>query len=244
MNKRGQITLFVILAIIVVGVILAIVYFKSQTKTSNELTLQQTAQGFRNNLDICVKESSNNALLIISSQGGYIVPDNYFSDNIMHIAYWYDKGIDISPNIEKVDSEISDYTCFLINKCLNSINYTFKIDEGNCTVKATIKDDYTILNINYPIKATIGENTYNFKKFTEKISLRLGKAYSSAKSIVSEQTKHPDSICLTCIADLGESNNMKIDIGSQNDTYVVSIKDQTLEISKYNYTFKFAMRIK
>lgn len=243
MNKRGQITLFVIIAILIVGAVIGIVYSQNIANAFKEITTPEAASAFHEDLDRCAEESATSALPIISLQGGYIAPNNYFSDKNLHIAYWYNKGFDISPDIERVSFELSSYTCVLMDKCIDTSKYSFNITKGICTAKALVKDDYTILTITYPISAVIGEKTYSFEKFTPKVSARLGKAFKNAKSIVSEQTKHPDTVCLTCLADLGEASNVKIEVGSQNDTQVISIIDQLSEINNQPYTFKFAIKI-
>lgn len=88
MNKKGQVTIFVILGLIIVGVAALIYFLYPQIKS----TFLQTTdpQGF---IQTCMEDKIKETITTLSLQGGSINPPNYFSyynedlKKLSHVEY-------------------------------------------------------------------------------------------------------------------------------------------------------------
>lgn len=245
-SRKAQITLFVIAAAALIVIILGVFYTKDIFQKIKETGMPEQAKASRDIIDSCVEKSSKEALGIISLQGGFLAPEDYFSDGTLHIAYWYDKGQDVSPTLDSIKSELSNLMNVIIDSCVNSglqgiqgINFTTR----EPVTKTEIKTDYLLMNTNYPVTIIVGDKNYRFEDFSAKLNARLGKIYELSRLIVNEQTKHPDSLCLTCLSDIGIENDINITIGARNETLAVDIIDENSKALETLYEFRLAMRV-
>ena len=83
MSKKGQVTLFIIIAIVIVG--LAVLLYQVIPRTST------TASGGADNpqgiLETCLKEHIEETVKTISLHGGSFDPEHYFAYNWVDIEY-------------------------------------------------------------------------------------------------------------------------------------------------------------
>lgn len=245
MDKGGQIALFVIIAVLLIGaVIFAVYYNRTSTTPSKASTTPDLAKAVESHIDSCVDKSSRIALMGISRQGGYEHPANYLQDQIFAVGYWYDKGKDMSLTKEQIQFELSNSACILLKDCLEIKNYSQTFSIGNCSATASIMPNYTIINIDYPIRVDISQKAYMFEKFSKKFDVRLGTGITASKSIVLEQIKHPNMICATCMSDIAEESGMPVNVFSQNDSFIVQLVDPNSQVyANQTYEFRFAMRL-
>ena len=103
MQKRGQVTTFIILGLlIVIAIILLLVILKVpigelKTGPSEEIARQLQIESIKEYVDSCVKDTANNGLYIIGLQGGYInLPDKVLEIDNIKIAYGYYKGKNVN----------------------------------------------------------------------------------------------------------------------------------------------------
>ena len=122
-NKRAQVTIFIIIAIVIVAGILA--YFALSGKIGSRALPKELSPAYNYFLS-CIQEETQNAVLIMGSQGGYIeVPEfspgsEYmpFSSQLdflgTPVPYWYyisGNGVakEQVPSKEKMETQIEDY---------------------------------------------------------------------------------------------------------------------------------------
>jgi len=241
-KKRAQIALFAIIAIVIIAGVGAYIYIQNAEKLKTEGEAAGIANSVKENLDSCAKNSAEAAVLIISAQGGYILPEDSFRYINFDVAYWYDKGRNLSPSKTAVENEISDAACILMYGCIYEDVSVYNITRGACAASTTLNPDYAMVEINYPLTLKVLDKATIFSEFSVKVNTLLGKAILAAGEIAGEQARHPGSMCITCIADTGQKYNMLVDSGASNDTYLFSMID-TSGASAKQYELKFAMRI-
>ena len=162
MTKKGQITIFIILAIVILISGSLFFYFRSGS-TNKEVQIEKLIKNSVNSLPIkiftesCLKEILDNGINLVSKQGGYYntppLSTNYLENRV---AYFYYLEQNFVPPIDKIGAEISKYVTDNLNHCLNDFN-TFK-EQGikvewkikNISVKIT--DENVILSADLPIK--------------------------------------------------------------------------------------------
>ncbi len=240
-KNRAQISIFVILAIVVVGIILIYFAFKSDVLSIGKDTVSPEVAPIYSFVDNCVKKTSEDAVYYIGQTGGYFVNPEASTDN--NIAYYLYREENLIPSKERIEKELSDYMNQMLFFCAdNFINFPdFQIKQGQIKSSAKIESGKVIFNIEYPLTISKDDASYNIKKFESKIDVRFNVVYEAAYEIMQEQMKHKEDICLNCIQELADSNNLYVDMYDYQEKVVVFIiTDPLSKINEKDFEFNFA----
>jgi len=231
--KRGQVTLFIVLALVILAIIGVISYYYANLTELDigDITLPQEVRNYKETLNDCLGTITEEAVILISLQGGYFnLPDENFEDII---AYYYIKGQSTIPTLRQMGSELSNYVRTYMDSCIMQDNqYDIKTNEKQITTN--ILQDSVNFKINYDFALTFNEKEYKIKdEYSNEYQLPMGKMYNIASSIIQEQLQDKDNICYSCILSLAAENNVKIKINSFENSLLFTIIDK-------DYTFAFA----
>ena len=203
-KKRGQITVFIVVGIIIlfsVGLLLYVASIRPELRlfAPRESEIDQY-------IGSCLELTAEEAITLLGATGGYIdVPQNikqndkaYFSFGIRtepRIPMWYYKGNFRIPLKSDFANNISGYVVENIDDCIGNFDilsdkFEFR-KTGNTTVNTTIEQDRVFVQLDYPLDAKdrltgvilssipIGRN----------IDVKLGKMYDMAIDILRTETK-------------------------------------------------------
>ena len=171
MNQRGQITIFIIIALIVV-VIIAMIFVVSRSPRV-EAVDEENPQAF---IESCTTEAVNEALDILMPQGGYISPQNYKlyqNEKVAYLCYtneYYRACSNQVPMlIEHIEKEIADYIEPIVAGCFqtleSSLETRYDIETGAMELEPVLQPNQVIININKEFKMQRGDNIRNFDYF-------------------------------------------------------------------------------
>ena len=260
MHKRGQITVFVILGILIIAVLGIVFYLygeklKVNPEKTSEFDFSRT-EVIKNYVEGCIKGSGNEALNLVGKQGGEIDPGFYQNWNCAsvgscdHVSYacytneyaaCYNKKPFLS---EFVKSEITSYVSDKINTCVQDLGkiaidngYTLQAT-GNLVTTVDIFDYSTVITIDYPI--TITSNTgskIQETKFGQTFNVPLGRLITVAKDIVNQEIKNPQGVVLYDAYALAQNGEILIERHTYSDTeiYIAQVPDNP-------YKFQFAVQ--
>ena len=198
-KKRGQVTIFVIVAILIValGILLYLFYPKMQTISkkgvSNPYDYIQT----------CLKDGIKNEIRDISLQGGELSPTLYYLYNNSKINYlcytneYYKKCVVQQPMIKKhIQDELTNSIKGNVSSCFNSMKefyekkgYQVSLKPGAINVQIIPKK--IIIELNYSFELT-KEETRKYKDFKIEINNDLYKLLGIGESIVEYETTYGD----------------------------------------------------
>jgi len=101
------------------------------------------------------------------------------------------------------------------------------------------------INVNADLTLFQQEKSNNLQPFLVTIEpMRLGKIYDISRAIVNELVKDPETVCLSCLVELAEQNNLKIAVNMIGEKKVLfTIKDYTTDIEE-PYVFRFVAQLK
>src|SRR3972149_5835252 len=123
MNKRGQIALWVILALVLVGAVLLFFFLEQRPIGVAEATFNP--QQF---LEKCASSAVNEVVEKIIPQGGFLEPAEFKIYNDTKVTYlcktdgYYGACINLHPMmINEVNKEIKDYIAPRIENCLENM---------------------------------------------------------------------------------------------------------------------------
>ncbi len=204
MKKRGQITVFVIAGIIILLVFLLFFYIiKINTVFTPEVVVPQEIAPLKSYVEGCINNIGEDAVVRLGMQSGYVeVPEDIAMNPRAYInvggpiklPYWYLNGVDTSPTLVNMQSQISDYVSKNLKSCLR--NFTdfdeFIIEEkGKISTKTVIAEEDVIITTDYPliIRNRKGDKITEWSLYTTSVPVRLKRIYRLAKGIMEAENK-------------------------------------------------------
>lgn len=253
MNRKAQLTLFVILGLVIVIVLGLLLFFKGEAfkslwekETQKGIAIHPQVQNINSFVRECIKTTGDEALYLIGQQGGYFRTPERSTE--FGIPYYFIKDKSYMPSKEQIEKEISSYMeggLFFCTK--NFIDFPgFDIDQGRVITKTEIGAAEVVLNVEYPLIITKDDTTFNLKDFKNiKIPIRLGIIYGVADEMIKEQLKNKNNICLSCLINLGIEKDLYINVDDYgSDSVIFTIQDMNSQLYKKPYEFVFANQYK
>jgi len=214
LKKRGQVTAFMIVGIIILFSAALIIYLKPDIIFPEKIP--EEVQPIKTYVESCMNNLAEEAVFILGSQGGYVeLPVNIAEDPTAYVGgtfkipYWYYEGNSRVPSKEEVAEQISNYIDSNLEDCL--LNFTaFKemfdisvIKEQKTTIQIVeeninVKTDYPLI-----IKQKIANVSTRIDTFSAEIPIRLGKVYDLAKEIMQQENEKAflEDLTMDLIAD-------------------------------------------
>lgn len=207
-GKRGQVTTFIIIAIVIVAAAMFIIFlrpriadlFMSEQQATQMLASQ--VEPIRDAVADCVSESSEDFFITVALNAGNYDPGSlpriYLAGQEYVVAMYKDSNkvrINKLPMLSTIEK---DYETYLenegytkIDECLNNFNSfkrTVDIEPGQRTITADIQDEVIIFNVDWPItikKQTVTKTiTQQFNQKEANFIMPLGNLWNVAADIV------------------------------------------------------------
>ena len=197
MNSKGQVAIFVIVAVLIVSVIL----FVFLIDKSPSITRGQDLDNPENYLDNCIKDRAKIVIDELTAHSGFPdsgdtvmyngVPIHYLCKNINY----YQPCIVQHPRyIYELQNQLSLQLQDDVEQCFTSLEQemskkNYLIDAGPITISSEIKPEITHVNVERQFTLTKGESIRSYDKFDFFISTRIYELASIAQEIVSQEAK-------------------------------------------------------
>ena len=204
LNKKSQVTIFIIIGMIILVTVGLFIYFKIAT-TKRLGMIYPEAIPVNNFVESCINNVAKEGITTLGLQGGYLFfPDKIAADPYSYLAispfgmkipYWWYEGIDNTPTPEFMEQQISSYVTMQLKDCLNNFNdFRDELDiteQGNIVTKTEITDDDIFVKVSYPlvVSSKLNETKTTLKEFSKRIPTRLKKIYELAKKIMERENK-------------------------------------------------------
>ena len=250
MLKRGQVALYFIVGLFLFIIISSLLYLKNESFKSkfNELIgisiipkeLAEVSQFIEDCLTIIAKDS----LYQVGRNGGYSeVPNSssiiWFTEQV---PYYYLNNRSLTPNINKVETELSNNIKENLGSCLNYSNFKqqgFKINHSDYSIQSKISNESVKIIMSYKINIQKGKVRKELNKFEIDLNSNLKEMLTTSKELVSTYSKKPGFVCLNCIQELAENKEISISMLPVNDVSIfnndiiwVLIDDKEFPIDK------------
>lgn len=253
MDKRGQLTIFLIIAVVIVGAVV-IFFVLKQAKPPIEGEPQITGSidvtEIIEKVNGCLDKSAKYSVTYVGFQGGYYnLPEKntvIFTDRY---PIFIDKGQNIIPSIESIQNEISNFTEIQLTDCLEDFKefkeQGFNINSGKIAVSTKINQDNIAVNLTFPLTITKGDSSAAISKFSTTIKpILMPKILNFAEQVAVQHQQDTRGICLACISSLAEQNSLEVTVLEtfENDVFLFSIQDSESNFTDYPYNFYFSSR--
>jgi hypothetical protein len=247
MGKRGQVTVFVIMAIILVAGVLLFLYTQTNIfgqRANNNPEVAPIVAEIQN----CLDKSAFDGITLAGLQGGYIfLPNQTFKSNLSEIAYAYYEGKKTFNSISGIAREISGYVSLMLPKCVDFTKFPdFNVEQRSITSSAIIQNDLVKVDTRWSLLIKKADASYSLNSFTTTIPIRLGLIYNITNTIVNSEIQEPNMIHADYFSDVHTNYGMIIDLLPFNTTLIYSITDPLSKFKEENidYIFLFANKFR
>ncbi len=247
MEKRGQISLFVLFGLILLVAFGFISYLNSlQTVPEKEkkkaIELPNYALPLNNYIQGCVQQTAEDAVQLIGLQGGYFKPAHYL-DNFFYItSYLYYNGESYMLSKDEMEKEISSYLMQNIGKCANLSVFReqgYEIDASEPSAETILTNSSVAVNIYYPVSIGYLGSRIKISDFTASIPVRLGYIRDVVEEIVNETVIEPDWVSVNTLT----KHDLSITIKPRHPALVYFVRDDKSALDENeNYLFIFATK--
>jgi len=239
--KRGQLTTFVIIAIVVVAAIIGYYWISSN---DSGVLVDSNIKPVYDVVSSCIDDVSEDAIAVVGESGGYYnLPEKVDEQKI---AYHFYEGDRLIPSLNRIEREMASYVVDMVTLCvedkadeISDYEISFEVPD----VGVFVNDDDTIsFVVNYPFSAVKGENSYYFDSPIEKIfDVRLYTIYSFVSMVADEHEREPRAFCMNCIGDKSFEDGLVVDLWTfnPNDVIFIIIDEKSL-VNGAPYHFFFA----
>ncbi|MBU4308472.1 MAG: hypothetical protein KJ566_01605 [Nanoarchaeota archaeon] len=238
MNKRAQITIFIILAIVVVagvGIYFAVSGNLNKSKSSSLDTRQ--IESF---VQSCIEEVGEDAIYEIGQNGGYVFAPEL--STFSGVPYYFYEGNESLISKPELENEISKYVNAEIYLCTNEFeNYPdYEIIEGRINTTIEILEDSVKFKVKYPLTISKGNSSTILENFEAKVSSGLEIVYEAIYEIIKDQM-NSDSICMSCIMNIAEEKDVFVHMkeGLEGDV-LFTITEKNIGLDRKDFEFVFA----
>ncbi|MEA3414101.1 MAG: hypothetical protein U9Q99_01065, partial [Nanoarchaeota archaeon] len=214
MNKKAQVTIFIILSLIIIVVVGGYFTFKNVVKTKQNAFDVFEIQTFVKN---CVEKKAEPIILQISENGGYYLLSNF--STFSGIPIYYSNNKFYTPSLEEIENEISNNLKKQLLNCTDDFKAfeEFQIVQEIPYILTEIKEDKILIDVYYPLKISKENSVVELEDFgTFNFNIPLGKIYYSVLNFL-EVSNFDFGTCLSCIFDISVKDKMKINMFNYND---------------------------
>lgn len=197
--KKGQVTIFVIVGLLIVGAIIIIFAFSSSPRIRDNLGQEFNPESF---MDRCIRESAREKINIMLPQGGFLNPEDYRVYSDEKVAYlcknvnYYEPCVNQYPLYltsikEELESGIRENVeeCFIsLESELEDRNYDIQAEEF--VIDATLKPGFVEIAIKRDMQISRDEESRSFEYFTSLINSNLYDLAYTANEIVRQESKY------------------------------------------------------
>ncbi|PIN74243.1 hypothetical protein COV20_01350 [Candidatus Woesearchaeota archaeon CG10_big_fil_rev_8_21_14_0_10_45_16] len=211
MQKRGQVTVFVIVALLVLG--LSALIFVLNERITPEIKPVDTApvQQF---VESCLQKTLSEGISFIAENGGYNhLPELSSSDAFHNAPYYVYLGEDTSPTLQSIQRQLADYITSQLPFCIQQFKaFPYTISFSEISTRVSILLGMVDADISFPITIEQGEQQATLDTFRVSQPSSLFEMYSASQEIVDYTLLFDNAICFDCIDDTAQKNNLQISV--------------------------------
>lgn len=242
MLKRGQVTIFIVISILIIFLIAGIFLVKTFL-VGEELKEVDPAPMLSNSIksyiESCIEQTGKKALTFVAQQGGYyeLPPLSEFG-----LPYYFYENKSRLISKKELEQQISSYINNELFFCIQNF-VPFKkagldIEQKEIIASAKISKEKVRFEVTFPVTIQQDALSKSIAYFSETVPSPLGVIYNMTAEFMRIQEEDPGRICVSCLSYLGAKNNLRTEMNLiYNNTVQFTIIDETKPQEPFEYLF-------
>ena len=157
MGKRGQITIFIIIGILILLLAIGGLIIYNQQQDIPDIKTPEAFEGqVRSFVESCLSQQTLSGVQIQGKQGGYIeIPENIPTLVLEDatLPYWLDKNLQV-PSLDNLKQQLNNHILINLDECLQDFEafkeQGFNITKGEPSLTITMEDQ-VVVDLDYPL---------------------------------------------------------------------------------------------
>jgi hypothetical protein len=215
-SKKGQITVFIILGILLLLAFILVFTLKSEIIVSESTFEKKIVENgiekgpVGQHIESCLRKVLTEGVRQISFYGGYFYPsgleeyqeagdggefyDHYYFGGVQ-LPYLLNKDKIILREINDIEEKLSNYVLVELGDCLDTFTAFQEgvyVDHpelglnGGAEVLVNVQEDFVLVELQWPVKVKKGESVTTLDVFQSKVDLRLGRLYGLVRDLLND----------------------------------------------------------
>ncbi|MBU2562047.1 MAG: hypothetical protein KKF68_00085 [Nanoarchaeota archaeon] len=237
-NRKGQITIFIILAIVVV--VLGIVLYFFYPKIISNFGFESNPSLY---MESCIKEDLTNTVEKISSQGGSLEPEHYImyqGNKIEYLCYteeYYTTCIMQQPMLKQhIEKEVQEAIKSKVSECFDLLKedyekkgYSVNLKKGEISIELLPQRIIALFNSTLTIKK---EESQKYDSIKIVLNNNLYELVSIANSILNWEARYGDSETTTY---MDYYHDLKVEKKKQSEGSTIYILTDRTSENKFQF---------
>ena len=253
-NKKGQVTIFIIIAIVIIAAIIAYISITQLSKKEiikedfADVEINAKIDNIKNYYLSCAQDVSLSSLNEIGEQGGYYdEPENSYDLGWKFLPYYYLEGEFLMPDKKTIENELSKYVNNNLKFCLQEAKYPdFKLEYEEPQTTVSIMQDQVIFNIDLPLTITKEGKSivFDLKEHPINQVSALEDMLEIATFLTESHKESTEMICISCLTDMADEREIYVDMTDFADATTMQIVISENRTSEEPYLFTFLNKYK
>lgn len=247
MNKKAQITPFIIvgLVILILAVLVIVntnmVSLGKTSIASQDINVQGLA--VEQYVQSCLDKTAKEALVFIGSYGGYYeLPQ--LSHEVFSLPYYWHIDTNYMISKAQLETEIAKYidqeTFFCLHNFKPFTDQGLVVEQGISQTTVTLKQNELMITTHFPVTIKQKRTQKTISEFSQTTPTRIGIVHDLITLFMNQQIQEPNEVCMSCLAKLAVQNNMKIQLTPMGEKDVLfTVIDEEVPVHGESYEFSF-----
>jgi hypothetical protein len=250
MKKRGQITVFMIVGILILLIIALTLFFtRNISEEEQDLELSESApvetSAVKMFVESCLKKTGYDAIYYNYINGGFYQPQFITLYNQWSVPYYYHLGDNLIPMETQIEEGLEDYVEDNILPCLN--NFTdipnFNIVAKDLPLmKINIKQNQVDFNLNLPLEVSRDDTIKEVNQFLVQLEVPLKELNEILVSIIDEQEKSSDEVMLDYLSRLAVEKEFTTKLFYESDEVIYILTFDKIDLLGRSLITQFAVK--
>tara|TARA_Y100000310_G_scaffold337396_2_gene424370 strand:+ start:962 stop:1744 length:783 start_codon:yes stop_codon:yes gene_type:complete len=251
--KRGQVTLFIIIGILLVIVIGLFLHYKGtlsdirEFSIGTEIVLSQEAQEIYDLVDECMGETTETSFIFLGQQGGYYeVPDKYYDTGFSQIPYFLYEGARMNnQDISVFEEEFNKQFGFDFIYCVALIaesDETIEVTYEDYDSEIKIIEGEIVINVELPISIELNNGTYEFSEFQYYENTNIYKILELKDQILELNEEKLNYVPLSSLMDLLTETDIGLELNRDGEEVLYILTDSNFSKNGLPYDFQFLIK--
>ena len=246
--KRGQITLFIVVGLLILIFVLFITFSNKKNETLEKTPLVK-ADDVSLFITSCLQKEIENGLVVVSSQGGYYhLPPQSFASSEGLLPYYFNinNSMQRSLSQKKVEEQIGLYISDNIQNCFHNFSSfpekRIIISSEEKYADIQLSDGRVLAKLFYPISMTENNKKQNLQFFTAIVPIDALKLIELSQEYLDAQMKNQEGIPLDSVVHLKEKYNISLSVLFIEENAILTFFDEKIKIQDTPLLFRFAVK--
>lgn len=246
MKKKGQITIFIIVGIIILLAIAVILSIQS-TVISKDVGEAEVApllsSSVENYIGTCIQKTGKEALTFVAQQGGYYQLPDLSEFDLPYYLHQNESHIITKEELERqISSYINNELFFCIKNFVPFREAGLDIQQQEVNTSTIISKNKVIFDVTFPVTVKQDTLSKSLARFSEAVPSGIGINYDLAEKFMQQQEKIPTSLCVSCLVELGIESNLRTEMDFITDGIIMfTIIDDNTQL-EYKFLNKYEFR--